>query len=279
MSNADLLQIDLDAILRARMSVRKSRMLPRFVTRLLERVICQDELNTILRVAYPDEGSAFALKVLQHLGIEVSVKGEENLQPGSRYVFASNHPLGGLDGITLISVFGRMYGDEHICFLVNDLLMNVRPLRNVFLPINKYGSQGRAAAAAISAAYSSDDKQILIFPAGLVSRKHRGGEIKDLEWKKTFVMKAMQTERQIVPVHFSGLNTARFYNLAGWRKRLRIPVNLEQALLPSELMKARGARYTVTIGKPILQSALRKMVDKDGPVATALSIKRLSEQL
>lgn len=98
-------------------------------------------------------------------------------------MFASNHPLGALDGIALISLIGGHYGDSNVRFLVNDLLMNLEPLRNVFLPINKFGAQGRDNARSISAAMASD-MQMVQFPAGLVSRLHPGGKIADLEWKK-----------------------------------------------------------------------------------------------
>ena len=171
-------------------------------------------------------------------------------------VFASNHPLGGLDGIALIAVLGQRYGDENIRFLVNDLLMNVEPLGTVFLPINKYGSQARAAAEAINAEYASD-RQIVIFPAGLVSRLHPGGEVHDLKWQKAFVQKAIENDRDIIPVRFVALNRKRFYRLAKWRKKLGIKVNIEQATLPAELCASRGKRFRIIIGQPVSVSELR----------------------
>lgn len=249
-------QIDLDGILRARVSRKKMRLVPRVLTRMLERFVCQDELNGILRRTYPAVGSAFAEAALRDLDITLETAGEENIPAEGRFIFASNHPLGGLDGISLISVLGRRYGDEGIRFLVNDMLMNVAPLRNVFLPINKYGAQGRRAAAQIAEVYASD-RQMLIFPAGLVSRLHPGGEISDLEWHKAFVAKALEYERDIIPVHFIALNRRRFYRLARLRKRLGIKVNLEQAMLPSELVHARGKKYRVVFGKPITVRQLR----------------------
>ena len=212
----ELLQLDLDSILRSRMPERKRGLLPRFATRALEKLIRQDELNHLLREAYPARGSAFSSGILRILDITVDVKGLEKLSPEGRYVFASNHPLGGLDGITLISLLGSIYGDDKIRFPVNDLLMNVEPLSPVFLPVNKYGSQGRGAALALGEAYRSD-VQILIFPAGLVSRLGPEG-VRDLEWHKAFVAKAMETDRSVVPVHFKALNRMRFYKLAKWRK-------------------------------------------------------------
>ncbi|MDE7108487.1 MAG: 1-acyl-sn-glycerol-3-phosphate acyltransferase, partial [Muribaculaceae bacterium] len=244
------LEINLHNILRDRLPRKVSRFLPGFLISGLEKVIHQDDLNDMLRVAFPLRGSAFSRKILEHLDITLEVKGLDNLEEGKRYMFASNHPLGGLDGIALIAVLGEKYGDDGVRFLVNDMLMNVEPLRDVFLPINKFGAQGRDAAKAINAALESD-MQILQFPAGLVSRLHDDGTVSDLTWQKAFVAKAMETGRDIVPVHFEGLNSGRFYKAARWRKKLNIKVNLEQALLPGEVCRARGSHYRVTFGSPV----------------------------
>ena len=252
-----LLQLDIEGILRKRIPSRKQKFIPGFLYGALSRLIHQDELNEMLRIGYPSQGSEFSRKVLEHLDIEVTVDGAENLPAKDRrVVFASNHPLGGLDGIALIAVLGQRYGDENIRFLVNDLLMNVEPLGTVFLPINKYGSQARAAAEAINAEYASD-RQIVIFPAGLVSRLHPGGEVYDLKWQKAFVQKAIENDRDIVPVRFVALNRKRFYRLAKWRKKLGIKVNIEQATLPAELCASRGKRFRIIIGQPVSVSELR----------------------
>ncbi len=249
------LEINLHSILRERMPRKIGRFVPGFLISGLEKVIHQDELNDMLRMAYPSRGSAFSRRILEYLDITVEVKGLDNL-PARRLMFASNHPLGGLDGITLIAVLGERYGDNGVRFLVNDMLMNVEPLRDVFLPINKYGSQGRAAALAINEALASD-MQILQFPAGLVSRRQPDGSIADLEWQKAFVAKAIEYKRDIVPVKFEGNNTARFYDTARWRKRLGVKFNMEQVLLPGEVCKSRGARFRIIFGEPISWEELK----------------------
>ena len=250
------LQINLQAIVDKRMPASKRRWIPRWVVRALERLVRQEELNGILRRTYPHKGTAFAKAALRDLNIKIGVEGLENIPREGRFIFASNHPLGGLDGIALISVLGELYGDEKLRFPVNDMLMNVEPLRGVFIPINKFGRQGRDAARQLAETYASDS-QLIYFPAGVVSRLHKGGEIKDLEWQKAFVAKAVEYDRDIIPVHFSGRNSMRFYRIARWRKRLGIKFNLEQILLPSELCEAKGSRYRITIGKPVTASELR----------------------
>lgn len=253
----ELLKIDLNRILRSRIGGWKGKLIPGFLISGLERLIHQKELNEILSTTYPAEGSDFSDGVYRYLDLGISAYGMENIEEGKRYVFASNHPLGGLDGIGLIKILGRRYGDDNVRFLVNDMLMNVEPLRKVFLPVNKYGSQGRDAAKAINEAYASD-RQILMFPAGLVSRLHPDGGIRDLEWQKSFIAKAIESGRDIIPVYFEGLNRRRFYRLARLRRRLGIKVNLEQALLPSEVCAARGKSFKVTFGKPVPVESLKE---------------------
>lgn len=243
------MNIDLHKILRSRLGA-KGRLIPGFLISALERFIHQDELNDVLKTTHPSEGSEFAARVYDYFDLKLEVSGMENIPPDGRYIFASNHPLGGLDGIGLIKILGKKYGDENVRFLVNDMLMNVEPLRPVFLPINKYGNQGRGAASAIRDAYASD-KQILIFPAGLVSRLHKDGQIKDLEWQKSFIRKAIDFKRDIIPVHFIGQNRLKFYKLAYRRKRLGLKINIEQAMLPAELCASRGKTFHVIFGKPI----------------------------
>ncbi|MCH5229069.1 MAG: glycerol acyltransferase [Muribaculaceae bacterium] len=165
-------------------------------------------------------------------------------------MFASNHPLGGLDGMALITVLATKYGDGNIRFLVNDMLMNVTPLKDIFLPVNKFGKQGKANTLEINAKMASNC-QIFQFPAGLCSRLNDRGEVSDLEWQKSFVVKALEYKRDIVPVFFKGKNSDKFYKIARWRKKLGIKFNLEQILLPSELCKARGKHFEIIFGKPI----------------------------
>lgn len=251
------LQIDLQAIVDSRLSPAKRRFVPRWLVRAVERLVRQEELNGILNRTYPAVGTEFAEAVLADLDIAVKVVGKENIPPQGSFVFASNHPLGGLDGIALIAVLGRLYGDGRLRFPVNDILLNVRPLDNIFVGINKYGRQGRRAAATLNDIWGDLDKQVAIFPAGLVSRLGKGGVIADLEWQKNFVAKAMEFGRDIVPVRVIAHNSMRFYRAARWRKRLHIGVNLEQALLPGEMCKARGSEITIMFGKPIPSSELR----------------------
>lgn len=272
--------INMHDILRKRIGGWKGKLIPGFLISGLERMLHQDELNDVLRATDPSVGSEFCNRVYEFFDLTLEVRGLENIPDHGRFIFASNHPLGGLDGIGLIKVLGQKYGDEGIAFLVNDMLMNVEPLRNVFLPINKYGSQGREAVKHIAEAYAGP-KQIVIFPAGLVSRLGINGKIADLKWHKSFVDKAVEYQRDIIPVYFEGLNRRRFYRTAMWRKKLGIKVNIEQAMLPAELCAARGQKFRVTFGKPLLWQRIAHSGKPHDKIASAIRsyIYRLPDEV
>lgn len=242
------ISINITEVVRSRLGDR-SRFVPRFALRYLERLICQDKLNNLLKVNFPKRDSDFCDGVLSELGVTLKVRGEENLPADSRIIIASNHPLGGLDGISMISFVSRHYGKTAL-FVVNDLLMAVEPLRDCFIPVNKLGAQSRKSAQSLDKALSGDSP-VVIYPSGLCSRLQPDGSIADLAWNKMFINKAIESHRDIVPVFFDGRNSRSFYRTALWRKRLGIRFNLEMALLPREVFRSAGSTFTLTVGKPI----------------------------
>ena len=250
--NKDL-KLDISAVIASK-SERLAKCAPKFLIRWMKKIIHQDELNQILQYSNGSIDVEFADKVLQWLNVKSNVKfiDRESLDPHRKYIFVSNHPLGGLDGLTLISLFGKTFGN--IKFVVNDILMNVIPLRNIFVPVNKHGRMGKDYGQMIHNAYASD-AQILYFPAGLCSRLIKG-EITDLEWKKNFIKQARKYERDIVPIYFSGRNSMFFYRLAKIRKALGIKFNIEMIFLPDEMFKQKNSIFEVIIGKPIPISSI-----------------------
>lgn len=258
MSESGPIKIDLHAVLRSRAG-RKGAWLPHLAVRPLERLICQDELNRLLGRLYPRRGTAFCRSALAELGIHLDIVGAEHLPAGGRALFVSNHPLGGLDGISMLAFLGEHYQCEPY-FVVNDLLMTVEPLRDNFVPVSIFGHQRRGAGAALTAALDTA-APVVIYPAGLVSRRGDDGAIADLKWNKTFVNKAIESRRDIVPIHFGGTNSAFFYRAARLRRQLRIPLNLEMALLPREMLRQRGASFRITVGEPIPWQSLHGGAD------------------
>lgn len=251
MSNEPI-KIDVDQVLRARLP-RHYRYIPRFAVRWLERTICQDQLNAILQRMAGKNSVDAATAALHEMDITVEASGLDHL-PEGRFMFVSNHPLGGLDGLALISLLGNRY-NRNIKFLVNDLLMAVEPLRDVFLPVNKYGSLSRTTAVQIEEALKSD-KQFITFPAGLCSRLQPDGTIADLPWQKAAVVHATGHQRDIVPIYFDAANSRFFYRFAKWRKRLGIKFNIELIFLPKEMIKKCGSTLRVIVGEPIPWTSL-----------------------
>lgn len=223
------------------------KIIPSFVINYLERIVHQDELNVLLYDSRNRKDYDFVEDGLKFLRTTYKAYGQENLPREGRFIFVSNHPLGGLDGLVFINELSKYYSE--IKFPVNDLLMNLQNLSGIFLPINKHGMLGRSAAEGIEQAYASGS-QILYFPAGLCSRKSKG-VIRDLAWHKSFITKAVQYKRDVVPAYFAGRNSEFFYNLANIRSFLGIKANIEMLYLPDEMFRQRGKEIKLIFGKPI----------------------------
>jgi putative hemolysin len=188
---------------------------------------------------------------VKYLDMKLELVGLENLPPkddGKLYVFVSNHPLGGADGVALGSIIGKHY-DGKFRYLVNDLLLNLPGLRPVSIGINKTGKQSRDFPRFVEAGFQSNN-HILMFPAGLCSRKIKG-QIHDLSWKKTFISKSVEYHRDVVPIHFSGRNSDKFYRIANVCKALHLKFNVAMLFLVDEMYKNVHKDFRVAFGKPI----------------------------
>ena len=242
----ELLQIDVGKILYTKNPALK-KTLPAFVINYLKRILHQDELNDFLKKHGHLRDAELIEAGLRYFEIKYKVCCIGNIPSEGRYIFVSNHPLGGLDGLVFIYELSKYFPD--IKFPVNDILTNIENLSGIFLPINKHGAQGRDATRRIEEAYSSLS-QILYFPAGLCSRKKRG-IIKDLTWQKSFITKAIQHKRDIVPAYFSGRNSNFFYRLSNIRKFLGIKTNIEMLYLADEMFKQKDKEIRLVFGKTI----------------------------
>jgi len=240
--------IDVHELLHSK-APKTAKKIPSFVIKALSKLIHQDEINRVLKKNEGKTGVDFMNGVVDYFNFQIQITGENNLPDiNTKCIFASNHPLGGADGVCLASFLGNHY-NRHVKYLVNDILYFIKPLQPIFVPINKHGEQGRIAVKALNEAFESSD-QIITFPAGLCSRKIKG-EIYDLEWKKTLVVKAIEYHRNIVPIFFEAKNSNFFYTIANLRQRLRIKFNIEMLFLPHEMFKMKNARFTIHFGKPI----------------------------
>ena len=223
-----------------------ARVIPGFVFSYIKRVIHQDQLNAAIYGNREKFGLEFLDEILAEFGVIIRTVGLENIPPTGRYLLASNHPLGGLDGMALMKEVGKVRPD--FLFPVNDLLMNLPNLKELFIPINKHGSNAENIRL-FNDTFASDHL-LLYFPAGLVSRK-QNGVVSDLEWKKTFLTKAVKYRRDIIPVHIAGKNSNFFYNLSKWRKKLGVKANIEMLYLVDEMYNFKDKVIKITVGKPI----------------------------
>jgi putative hemolysin len=224
------------------------KFLPGFIMRYIIRTVHQDELNMAIERNKNRMGHDFVTAAMEEFKAITVVKGEENIPLAGGIIMAANHPLGGLDGVAFMNVAGKYRKD--IKFFVNDLLMAFKNLSSILIPVNKHGKNSTEYSKKFDEIYGSSDC-LLLFPAGLVSRRQSGGKIEDLVWKKSFISKSIQYKKNIVPVFIDGSNSRFFYNLAYWRKKIGIKANIEMFYLVDEMYKQRGKTIIFTFGEPI----------------------------
>ena len=229
-------------------SPRLYRILPRFFINYLKKLVHQNDLNHILRLHHDKTGLNFIKHSLAEMKIKTNSQGLENIPEKGGVIVVSNHPLGGIDGAAIINEVGKARQDLHI--LVNDLIMQIKHFKPILIPVNKHGKTSRTNLSFIDTLYASE-KCIMLFPAGLVSRRQKNKIIEDLEWQKSFIAKSIKHQTNIIPVFIDGHNSKKFYNLAYWRKKLGIKANIEMLFLADEMFKQKGNTINFTFGKSI----------------------------
>ncbi|MCD6018729.1 MAG: putative hemolysin [Bacteroidetes bacterium] len=237
--------IDIEKILKEK-AFKLYKWLPRFAINWLKKKLHEDDINGAMEHLKDDVGLEFNRRGLEKLGAKVESLNDEFVPRTGSIVIVSNHPLGGLDGMALIKAVGDIRPDVH--FLVNDVLKNIKNYGDIYVAVNKLGATSAKYLRVIEEVFRTESA-LLLFPAGLVSRK-QDGVVRDLEWKKTFITQAIDHKRMIQPVFIEGKNSKFFYNFAMWRKRLGIKANIEMLFLPDEMFKARKETIKIHFSKP-----------------------------
>lgn len=222
------------------------RNLPGFIIRLIEKIICQDEMNETLEKNAHKEGISFVNAVLEEWNVQIIVKGFE-IPSSGRFVFVANHPVGAMDSLAFLSLINRYFPD--VVSPSNELFNYIPQLRSLIVGVNVFGKNTRETAEKINLLYGSGS-QVMIFPAGEVSR-WKSGKIEDPDWQKSFITKAIEFKRDIIPVYISGRNSNMFYFIARLRKLLGIRLYIETVLLPREMIKQRDSKIELTAGQPV----------------------------
>jgi putative hemolysin len=236
--------IDIRSIVGSK-NARLARLLPGFVYAYLNRIVHVDKINKALWDHRYEYDERFATAILNQFGAKINIVNEHNIPLDGKWTLASNHPLGGLDGLALLSTIGKK---RKVVSVSNDLLMFLPNLCNMFLPVNKHGKNTEHTD--ILRSTFASDVLICFFPAGLVSRR-QGKVIKDLEWKITFITQSVRNKRNLIPVFIDGHNSNFFYNLAYWRKKLGIKTNIEMLYLVDEMVKQQNKEINIIFGDPI----------------------------
>lgn len=250
MDKDKIFKIDIDKVLESKAG-SKARYVPGSVRSWLKHIVHQDEINDFLERVGDMQGVPWLDAVMDYLDDKLDIEGYDNLPDdadGRRFTFVSNHPLGGPDGIAIGQILGHRY-DGRIRYLVNDLLMNLHGLAPLCVPVNVTGKQSRDLPLQIDATFNSDN-HVIMFPAKLCSRR-QNGVIRDLPWNKTFIQKSVETHRDVVPIHFGGRNSDRFYRLASLCKNLGLKFNIAMLFLADETFRNRHKTFKVKIGKSI----------------------------
>ena len=226
---------------------RLAKLLPFFVIRYFRRILHEKELNKFFQENKNLQNQEFCSKLLDNLNVKVDIQGIDNIPKNGPVILAMNHPLGGMDAVALIS--GLKEHRRDLKFIVNDLLLNIPFLKNMFVGVNKFGKNKTSVREQINAAFSADHA-LCIFPAGKVSRKVKGN-VEDLAWKRTFVQYARELNREIIPIFIDGKLSKFFYRLANFRQFIGIKSNIEMFYLANELYKQKNRTFRFIVGEPI----------------------------
>jgi len=223
------------------------KKIPGVLIRLMEKVIRQDDMNRMIHESSHLNGIPLVDWVLDQFGVNIVVKGKKLIPKKGRYIYPANHPIGGLDGLAIVSVVAKIH--PLIKFVANDLLRVIKGFDSISLYIARFGQINRRNAILINKTLASE-AQLLVQPAGTVSKRNPV-KIRDLAWNKFFIHKAIQYKRDVIPIHVQARNSRLFYNIASFRKIFRIKSNMEMFLLPREMFNKSGKTITITFGIPI----------------------------
>jgi len=250
--NKESFRVDVERVIRTQKN-KFVKNLPGFAVNYLKKVLREKELNEINSYACSSAGIDYVNKCLEVMNITCQTFGTENLKNKGRYIFACNHPLGGIDFFAAISTIGKYH--KKIKVIANEILMNVQPIKDMFLPVNVFGKNSEKDKEMIIKMMAADNIQLMTFPAGLVARKFNG-TLDDGIWHRSFIRHSINFKRDIIPVFIDAENSKKFYNFSKFRKRIGIGLNLELFLLPQELVKKRNSKIDVIYGKPISYKSL-----------------------
>ncbi len=173
------------------------------------------------------------------------------------FVIVSNHPLGGLDGILLMHIIGKIRPDFKV--MGNFLLHKIKPLEPMVIAVNPFETRKEVYSSSSgmreALRHVRDGGCLGIFPAGEVSTKDEEGNVTDREWQDSAIKLIKKLDVPVIPMYFRAKNSPFFYRMAA------LSPNLQTAMLPSEMVRPRTKPIQIRIGKPIVPKQQQEFED------------------
>lgn len=194
-------------------------------------------------------GQDFIAALFAHLelGLEVDNDDLAQIPKEGGVAFIANHPYGAIDGLALIDVLRRVRPDIKV--MANFMLQQLEPLKDRFIGVNPFEQlRSRSSFQGMRQAmeHLSGGGALGIFPAGEVSSyRTELKAVADPRWKPPVIKLIKSAGVPVVPVWFDGANSFIFQMLG------MIHPDLRTMALPGEMLRMRGKRVRLRIGKPI----------------------------
>lgn len=83
-------------------------------------------------------------------------------------------------------------------------------LPDVFVPVNKYGAQGRQRLQQMEQVLTSESLPSIHLSRWALLAPRSRYDVCDLEWRTSFIRMAQKYQRTIVPLYFQGTNSPSF---------------------------------------------------------------------
>jgi putative hemolysin len=227
---------------------------------LIMKLLKLNKINEVYNKAGDKRGVDFADAILNTIGVSYTCTEEDikNIPLDGSFIAVANHPYGGIDGLIMLSIFGKQRPDFKI--MANFLLSQIDELSDNFITVDPFESQKGISISGIKQSIEALQlgTGIGIFPAGEVSAINLNSfSVSDKMWSSVVGKLISKSNVRVVPVYFSGRNSV-FFNILGL-----LHPKLRTMRLPGELLNKQNEKITIRIGKPIAAKQLAQIQDPD----------------